>query len=89
MANMKYFAERSGQVLSFDRASYRGNVPYGYIAGENVWVKCDRVIEYKANASKHECDDRCMNATGRSMKCECACGGRNHGRGAFVCLEAA
>lgn len=44
-----------------------------------------RVIEYKANPSKHKCDDRCLHAKGKTMKCECSCGGRNHGRGAIVC----
>ena len=46
-----------------------------------------RVINYKSNPSKHECDARCMNASGRTMNCECSCGGKNHGRGAFACVE--
>lgn len=41
----------------------------------------ERVIEYKSNPSKHKCDDRCVHATGRVMKCECSCGGANHGKG--------
>jgi hypothetical protein len=40
-----------------------------------------RSIEYKSNPSKHVCDARCLNATGKVMKCECACGGKNHGKG--------
>jgi hypothetical protein len=44
-----------------------------------------RAIEYKANPSKHECDARCLNAKGRTMKCECSCEGKNHGRGRIVC----
>jgi len=48
-------------------------------------VVADRMVEYKSRPSLHECDARCMNATGRVMKCECACGGRNHGRAALVC----
>jgi hypothetical protein len=44
-----------------------------------------RSIFFKSNPSRHECDARCMNATGRTMNCECSCGGVNHGRGAFVC----
>lgn len=43
-----------------------------------------RMIEFKRQPSRHACDARCMNATGRTMKCECACGGVNHGRGRFV-----
>jgi hypothetical protein len=40
-------------------------------------------------AEKHKCDDRCINATGRVMKCECSCGGKNHGKGAFNCSHGA
>ena len=29
-------------------------------------------------------DDRCLNAHGKNMSCECACGGKNHGRGQFI-----
>ena len=49
----------------------------------------DRVINYSNRPSRHECDARCMNASGRTMNCECSCGGKNHGRGAFACEEAA
>lgn len=44
----------------------------------------DREVNYKDNGSKHVCDARCMNATGRTMNCECSCGGVNHGKG-FSC----
>ncbi len=57
----------------------------GYAAGSNVALPVERVIEYKSNPSKHECDARCINATGRVMRCECSCGGKNHGKGAFSC----
>jgi hypothetical protein len=40
-----------------------------------------REITYKSRPSRHVCDVRCMNATGRTMNCECSCGGKNHGRG--------
>ena len=53
-------------------------------------VLADRMVRYKSNPSRHACDARCMNATGRTMNCECSCGGRNHGRGhavAFMCEE--
>lgn len=49
----------------------------------------ERIIGFKSNPSRHECDARCMNASGRTMNCECSCGGKNHGRGAFQCSEAA
>lgn len=41
-----------------------------------------RVINYRSQPSKHECDARCMHAKGKTMNCECACGGKNHGKGA-------
>lgn len=39
-----------------------------------------RSIKYNTNPSKHECDDRCTHAKGKTMRCECACGGKNHGK---------
>ncbi|MGF6996744.1 hypothetical protein [Paraburkholderia sp. GAS32] len=45
-----------------------------------------RYIEYRSNPSKHVCDSRCVNAQGKIMKCECSCGGKNHGKGAFTRL---
>lgn len=40
-----------------------------------------RVIEFKTDPTRHACDARCRNASGRSMKCQCSCEGKNHGRG--------
>jgi hypothetical protein len=45
-----------------------------------------RIIERKSNPSNHKCGPRCQNATG--FQCECACKGKNHGAGNFVCLAA-
>jgi hypothetical protein len=64
-----------------------GNVLCGYADGLG-WVRVTRKVEMKSFPIRHECDARCMNATGRIMKCECACGGKNHGRGALVCEAA-
>lgn len=69
-----------GFVATFDRAAGKWR---------NDYRPVERVVTYKSNPSKHECDSRCMNATGRTMNCECSCGGKNHGRGAFSCQEAA
>lgn len=56
------------------------------------WVRTllpvTRSITFKSAPSLHECDARCMNATGRTMQCECSCGGVNHGRGNFACEAA-
>lgn len=62
-------------VPTFDRAAQRWVHNY---------VPVERVINYSLRPSKHECDARCMNAKGRTMNCECACGGKNHGRGGFI-----
>lgn len=47
-----------------------------------------RRIEYKSNPSLHECDARCMSGK-HTGKCECKCGGKNHGAGMFTGLLAA
>lgn len=94
MANFKYFNDngpatvelvhvhhdakgvRVGQpinfVPTFDRVAQKWN---------RVYLPVTRMIEMKARPSKHVCDDRCINATGKVMKCECSCGGKNHGKG--------
>jgi alpha-acetolactate decarboxylase len=82
MANFRYFAEINGEAVRLDRIDYRGKKEghFGWHAPSQSWVKVRAVI-YKPFASKHECDARCMNASGRTMNCECSCGGKNHGRG--------
>jgi hypothetical protein len=57
----------------------------GYVKGNRTPFPVTRAIEFKSFPSRHECDARCINATGRIMKCECSCGGKNHGKGAFNC----
>ena len=57
----------------------------GFWPGTRDLLPVTRTIEFKRFAIRHECDARCINATGRIMKCECSCGGKNHGRGAFNC----
>jgi hypothetical protein len=59
----------------------------GCAVGSRVELPVTRSVEYKAFASKHVCDARCLNASGRIMKCECACGGKNHGAG-FIAVAA-
>lgn len=92
MAQIKYFADRDGQAVELTRIWHDGAVStkakhfFGYTPdGERV--QATRKIEYKSFPSKHECGPRCINATG--FLCECACGGKNHGKGAFSCTEAA
>lgn len=90
----KYFADVNGQTVELCRVHYEGrraigepvgSMPvYDHAAGKYArdLITATRVIEFKTNPSRHECDARCMNATGRTMQCECSCGGKNHGRGA-------
>lgn len=69
-----------GEVRTYDHAAKKWSR-----AG---FLPAQREITYKSNPSRHQCDARCFNATGRTMQCECSCGGQNHGKGAFICLAA-
>ena len=95
MANLRYFSgdtqlngvhERQGKLVGFV-----SKADLFFVAGEGWqgYTPVERKVEYKSNPSKHECDARCLNATGRIMKCECSCGGKNHGRGSSFVAEAA
>lgn len=99
MANMKYFngTEELKNVTSMDNKQFAAIFPgvrglrsdgfskwIGYPqTGTGGPLPVERVIEYKANPSRHACDARCVNAQGKVMRCECSCGGKNHGKGAF------
>jgi len=104
MANYRYFADINGEAIELAsirhvgpgvRASAFEGVPVGtkpvFVAGKGFtgFIRATRKIEMKSAPSRHVCDARCFNATGRIMKCECSCGGKNHGRGAFACVEVA
>lgn len=91
MANIKYFSGETELVAKSVHHIGRDafGTPTGFVpvfVPGHGWdrgvVKADRVIEYKSNPSRHECDARCTHATGKIMKCECSCGGKNHGRAA-------
>jgi hypothetical protein len=75
----------------YDGYSMKVGSPIGhasvFVAGKG-WnhgpvMPVERIVTYKSNPSKHVCDARCMNASGRTMNCECSCGGKNHGLGGF------
>lgn len=57
----------------------------GYRPGTREVLPVTRSINYKAFPSKHVCNAKCLHASGRTMNCECSCGGKNHGRGSFNC----
>jgi hypothetical protein len=54
------------------------------IDGSRELYPVTRRIEYKSFPSRHVCDARCMYARGRTMNCECSCGGKNHGKGGLT-----
>ena len=90
MANIKYFAEHNGGSVQLTNVRHDGAVStkanhFSGFAPDGALIVADRKIEYKSTPSRHECDARCYNATGRIMRCECSCGGKNHGRGSFNC----
>lgn len=95
MASIKFFSgetelfgvhERNGKLVGY---ASKSELFFVEGKGWQGFTAVERRVQYKSNPSRHECDARCMNATGRTMQCECACGGKNHGRGSFVCAEAA
>lgn len=89
MANIKYFADTTdGRTLEFTKVAhdYKGFKVAAYDAESGQWIGCNRKVEYKSSPSRHECDARCVNANGRTMNCECSCGGKNHGKGRFACV---
>lgn len=95
MANIKHFAECNGQPVLLERVGHDGSIRSrpenfsGLCPACGVRHICTRVVEFKSFPSRHECDARCMNATGRTMKCECSCGGKNHGRGSSPVVQEA
>lgn len=84
MARIGFFADLpSGETVKVvDRADYdqgERKMPRIYSA-EHGWLRVNRIVTLKSNPSRHECDPRCMGATGKTMQCECSCGGKNHGK---------
>ncbi|KGC70803.1 hypothetical protein DP57_6329 [Burkholderia pseudomallei] len=99
MARIKYFngTQELKNIHGIDREKFAQVFPgvkgrrwdgfsmmVGYpLDGSSGPIPVERVIEFKSNPSRHACDSRCLNAQGKVMRCECSCGGLNHGRGAF------
>jgi hypothetical protein len=57
----------------------------GRATGSTQWLPVTRKIEYKSFPSKHECNAKCLGGK-HTGKCECKCGGKNHGAGMFSTL---
>jgi hypothetical protein len=87
MANIRYFAECRGEPVQLAHVQHDGSRSTRAHAYQGVCPACGqrhralRKVEIKRNPSRHACDPRCLNANGLIMRCECQCGGRNHGRG--------
>lgn len=93
MANFRFFADMAdGSTIMSKRADYdhgSSKMPRIWDDATRSWLRATRVVIRKNMPSMHECDARCMNATGRTMQCECSCGGENHGKGSSLMCAAA
>jgi hypothetical protein len=83
-ANFRYFATHNGEVVRLDKVHHDGHIStkahhFTGLTPDGTRVTAERAIEFKSNPSLHKCDARCTNAKG--FKCECSCGGKNHGKG--------
>lgn len=92
---MRYFSDTGEQLINpygMDNAEFANRFPgivgrrsdsfsrfVGYLPNSNEIRPIVRMIDYKKNPSLHKCDARCQHAKGH--KCECSCGGKNHGAG--------
>lgn len=94
MANIRYFADlANGETVQLSNVQHNGSAykpkaaHFTGITPAGQRITATRMIERKSNPSNHKCDARCEDAKG--FKCECACGGKNHGKGSVFVCEAA
>jgi hypothetical protein len=87
MANFRYFTGTEQLTNVWHDGTYNTAKNFTGMNAAGFRVTVERKIERKPNPSMHKCDARCLNATG--FKCECSCGGKNHGAGSFICLAVA
>ena len=88
MADHKFFngATQLHDIQEIGRSRFGHPVDFVPVWTGEKWnrgplLAVERMVRMKSNPSLHECDARCMGAKGRTMNCECSCGGKNHGRG--------
>lgn len=54
-----------------------------------AWFPVTRAVDYKrVNPSLHECNAKCLNGHVNG-RCECRCGGKNHGRSSVPVMAGA
>jgi hypothetical protein len=88
MATFRYFAGTEQlTAVQHDGSPFISAIHFSGLNTNGRRVAVERMIERKPNPSMHKCDARCLNATG--FKCECSCGGKNHGAGSFTCMAVA
>lgn len=85
MADIRYFAEQNGAIVQLTSVWHDGHIstkPHHFFgtAPDGSRITAQRAIEFKRHPKLHKCDDRCVHARGH--KCECSCGGANHGKAA-------
>lgn len=76
------YRKRHDVLITADGAEYDRTRPF-ILNGMHVCARCPEHGVYRLAflqgqfSEKHECDARCMAATGPN--CDCSCGGANHG----------
>lgn len=96
MANFRYFTTCRGEPIQLSNVWHSGAVSTAAREFSGLCPACgqrhqaQRKIIFRSLpvSERRECDARCMYATGKTMHCECRCGGKNHGHGGFVCEAA-
>ena len=84
MANIRYFAGLTElSAVRHNGSPYTSAKHFTGLDQAGNRVRVERAIERKRNPSMHKCDARCLHATG--FRCECECGGKNHGAGKLAC----
>jgi hypothetical protein len=94
MATFRYFTTCNGEQVQLQNVWHSGQTTRadsftGTCPACGQKHTAQRKIEMKAFPSRHECNAKCMGASGRSMVCECKCGGKNHGVSSFTCAAVA
>lgn len=99
MANIKYFSDYNGVTQELPWTESLKNEEFAKLFPGVRGVRYDsfakrvgrvgltivpltRVIEYKKNPSLHECNSKCLGGKPNG-RCECRCGGANHGKGSL------
>ena len=91
MALFRYFADLDGTTVQLSNVYHDGHIStraahFIGTAPDGSKMNATRKIERKSNPSKPQV--RCALPGTTGFKCECSCGGKNHGAGNFMCEAA-